>query len=169
MEKKSLIEIEKELFIAYGEHYGYGHSVARQFKAFLINGQRAGDARRMLANAQAEVQAAAKTAAPSAPGVGANVFPAKFPSQPLPPQPVAKTLPEPLPEQTQSGRVENVGDVAVADNLRADIVAGLSNTQIAAKYERSDLVTFALSLPVVIMADMSEKQIVAAIKKAMSK
>lgn len=169
-QKKTLLEIEKELYLAYGEQYGYGHSATRQFVAFLMNGPRKGEVRGMLAAAKDEVQQAAKTAAPSAPGVGANVFPAKSPSQPLqPPKAAAPTLPEPLPEPTQPDPVEGVGDVVVADNLRADILAGLSNVQIAAKYDRNSLVMFALSISDIQVADMSEKQIVAAIKKAMSK
>lgn len=137
MEEKQLIEIEKELFLAYGAKYGFGHSITRQFKTFLMN-TRGSDARRMLASAQNEVQSAAKKAALSAPGVGPKLAPAKSPLQPQPPtlpQPVE--LPVQLPTPTQPGSDEGAGDVAGNDwmeRLTTDILMGLTNVQIAVQF-----------------------------------
>lgn len=170
MEEKQLIEIEKELFLAYGAKYGFGHSITRQFKTHLLN-TRGSEAVRMLNSAKNDVQSAAKTAALLAPGVGPKLAPAKSPLQPQPPtlpQPLA--LPVQLPTPTQQGSDESAGDAAESKGLVwADISAGLSNVQIAAKYSRETLEQCAQTVKATTTPDMSEKQIVAAIKKAMSK
>ena len=176
MEEKQLIEIEKDLFLAYGAKYGFGHSITRQFKTFLMN-TRGTDARRMLAAAQNEMQAAAKTAALQTPGVGPKVAPAKSPLQPQPPtlpQPVE--LPVQLPTPTQPGSDESAGDVAENDeneiflgDVMIDIHDNLPNIQIAARHSREKLSEYAYLVGASITPDMSEKQIVAAIKKALKK
>jgi len=172
MEEKQLIDTEKELFLAYGAKYGFGHSITRQFKTFLMN-TRGSDARRMLAAAQNDVQSAAKIAALQTPGVGPKSAPAKSLLQPQPPtSPQPAALPVQLPTPTQPGSDESAAVVAGSDwieRLTNDVVAGLTNVQIAATYSRSELTAFAESLLVSVSPELSEKQIVAAIKKALKK
>jgi len=174
MEEKKVIDIEKELFLAYGAKYGFGHSITRQFKTFLMN-TRGSDARRMLAAAQNDVQLAAKIAALQTPGVGPKLAPAKLQLQPQPPtSPQPAALPVQLPTPTQPESDESAAVVAgnsnmVASYLSSDIANGLTNVQIAATYSRSELTAFAESLLISVSPELSEKQIVAAIKKALKK
>jgi hypothetical protein len=169
MEEKTILEREKELYLSYVAKYGGGHTIVRQFRAYLMNGPRAGEARRMLQNAQDDARAAANEFLQLQ-----NTIEVKQ-SAPTPVQvqqeKPAQQLLEPLPPQTAQSEG---GEVVVVDEaahkwqteFRADLSANMSNVQLAAKYNRTQLITFGVIVNAEIGPDMSEKQIVAAIKKA---
>ena len=165
MEERSLIEIEKELYLAYVAKYGGGHTVVRQFRSYLMNGPRAGDGRRLIANAANEITEAAAMAAKKAPlqvKQSAPLVPEQEPTKSIPaPLPNKSTVP--MPEKTEGDPVV----VGRLSDIHYDIEKGVSNTQMAAKYDKKELTECAKINGVTILPEWNEKQIIAAIKKTL--
>jgi len=159
-------QAERALLLIYIEALGGGHSVVTRFKAFGLNSQRARQFRLMinatkeeaavaakLAAAQSQSEIQVKPSAPLVPGQG-------------PKKETAPTLPnksQPQPQQGQGESVEVVAAGRISD-IHVDIERGVSNTQMAAKYDKKELIECAMIDGVTILADWTEKQIIAAIK-----
>ena len=163
--EEQILAAEKALYLAYISAFGAGHSTVTRFKSFGLNSQRVRQFRAMINATKEEAAVAAKYAAaqpqseiqvkpsaPLVPGQGPNKTPAQSPNKST--------------EQPQSGAKVDPVVVGRISDIVMDAANGVSNTQMAAKYDKKELTECAVINGVTVSPDWSEKQIVAAIKKA---
>jgi hypothetical protein len=151
---EQLPELEANLLQAYHKAYGGNSSPFRQFKSFLLTGQRAKEGRVVVANFQAQPTEAGKQ-------TGAEAWSATFahrPTKTTAQQSQAAAPQPPDSEADQSGAAVVVG----GSSIEADIQI-MSITAVSEKYSKDDLAQHAKNIGATIADAMNSKQIIKAI------
>jgi hypothetical protein len=151
---EQLPELEANLLQAYHKAYGGNSSPFRQFKSFLLTGQRAKEGRIVVANFQAQPTDAGKQ-------TGAEAWSATFAHRPTKTtaQQSQAVAPQPLDnEADQSGAAV----VVEGSNIEADIQI-MSITAVSEKYSKDHLLEHAKNIGATIADAMNSKQIIKAI------
>jgi hypothetical protein len=153
---EQLPELEANLLQAYHKAYGGNSSPFRQFKSFLLTGQRAKEGRVVVANFQAQPTEAGKQ-------TGAEAWSATFAHRPIKTTAQQSQAAAPQPPDSEASQSGTAVVVGVDNELMSSDILKLSITAVTEKYTGEQLREYAGRVGATIADIMNSKQIIKAI------